>query len=240
MNQQTSSPPVYLSIPQDCSYLPDRQSQMLFLDPEYPMTPALYDQLLAMGFRRSGRLIYRPHCPHCGACVPVRIPVAEFEPSRGQRRTLKKNADLAIDITQPRFDDELFDLYSRYQNLRHPGAGMDNPNTDSYTEFLVHSPVHSLFVEFREPTKSRLLSVAVIDQQPGSLSAVYTFFDPDTANRGLGTLAVLWQVQQALAQSRPFVYLGYWIDKCQKMQYKKQFRPIEAFNGEGWTRLEGK
>ncbi|MBE9515627.1 MAG: arginyltransferase [Proteobacteria bacterium] len=240
MSQQTTTPPLYLSIPQDCSYLPGRQSQMLFIDPEYPITPALYDQLLAMGFRRSGRLIYRPHCPHCGACVAVRIPTSDFTPARGQKRTLKKNADLTITVTPPHINDELFDLYRRYQAQRHPGAGMDNPTHDSFTDFLIQSPVQSLFVEFREPREDRLVSVAVLDQQPDSLSAVYTFYDPEADSRGLGTLAVLWQIQHALSESRPWVYLGYWIDECEKMSYKKQFRPLETFSDTGWTRLREK
>lgn len=237
MSRQTRTPPLYLSLPQDCNYLPDLQSQMLFLDPEYPIHPGLYDQLLAMGFRRSGRLIYRPHCSHCQACVPVRVPVSAFQPSRSQRRTLKKNRDLDIAIKTPHFDDEIFDLYCRYQNHRHPGAGMDNPTPDSFRDFLVNSPVNTWFVEFREPGTRKLLSVTVADYQPASLSAVYTFFDPEAASRGLGTQAVLWQIQHAVSRSLSWVYLGYWIDDCSKMQYKKKFRPLEQLGTDGWHDL---
>lgn len=240
MSQQTRTPPLYLSLPQDCNYLPGLQSQMLFLDPEYPVTAALYDQLLTIGFRRSGRLIYRPHCGHCNACISVRVPVAEFRPSRAQRRTMKKNADLHIAIKQPYFDDELFALYCRYQNRRHPGAGMDNPTADSFRDFLVNSPVETWFVEFRQPETGILLSVSVVDVQPASLSAVYTFFEPDASARGLGTQAVLWQILHALSRSMSWVYLGYWIDECSKMDYKKKFRPLERLGEDGWQPLDQK
>jgi arginine-tRNA-protein transferase len=81
-----------------CGYWPERQARDLVLDPHDPRLGALYPLALSWGFRRSGDLVYRPHCDHCRACVAVRIPVAEFVPDRSQRRCLARNADINIRI----------------------------------------------------------------------------------------------------------------------------------------------
>ncbi|MDH5632863.1 MAG: arginyltransferase [Gammaproteobacteria bacterium] len=237
MNRKTEAPSLYLSLPQTCSYLQDLQSQILFLDPDQAVNPAMYDKLLGLGFRRSGKLVYRPHCPHCGGCIPVRISIAEFRPSRGQRRTLAKNRDLHIRVVEPYFDDTVFSLYGKYQNRRHQGAGMDNPRPETFTDFLVATPVDTRFVEFREPGTGRLLAVAVADLQPTSLSAVYTFFDPDQSRRGLGTLAILWQVEYARKNGLEWLYLGYWIENSPKMSYKQNFQPLQTLSADGQWHL---
>ena len=93
-------------------------------------------------------------------------------------------------------------------------------------------------IELREHGSHRLLAVAVTDLVDGALSAVYTFYDPDEAERGLGTLAVLKQLEWAARDRRAHLYLGYWIAGHAKMDYKRRFQPLEGFNGRGWARLQ--
>ncbi|KRG69813.1 arginyltransferase [Pseudoxanthomonas dokdonensis] len=215
-----------------CGYWPDRQARDLVLDPRDPRLAAFYPQALAWGFRRSGDIVYRPYCGACRACIAVRIAVAEFSPDRSQRRCAASNQRVESRVVMASRTPEHLALYQRYLSMRHPQGGMDDHGASEFDQFLVGSWSQSRFLELRED--GRLLAVAVTDVLPDALSAVYTFFDPDLRQRGLGTLAVLRQVQWARRESLAHLYLGYWIRGHRKMDYKRRFRPLQAFDGRGW------
>ena len=221
-----------------CGYWPDRLARDLVLDPYDPRLDSIYPQALAWGFRRSGDLVYRPHCEHCHACVPVRIPVTAFRPDRSQRRCLARNADLSYRIVAAERSEEQFALYRQYLHDRHPGGGMDDHGTREFDQFLIGSWSHGRFLEIREPApaggRGRLLAVAVTDITEQALSAVYTFYAPDMAARSLGTLAILQQIEWARREGRAYLYLGYWIRGHAKMDYKRRFHGLEAYDGRQW------
>jgi arginine-tRNA-protein transferase len=227
---------VYQTIEHACGYWPERVARDLVLDPVDPMLPALYGPALAMGFRRSGSHVYRPHCAACQACTPVRIPVQRFVPSRSQRRCLARNADLQINIRPAERNDETFDLYRAYVGTRHAGGGMDDPSPADFDGFLACPWSPTAFMEIR--LGDQLLAVAVTDLLPDSLSAVYTFYSPDHAARGLGTFAILSQIEHARRQHAEHLYLGFWLDGHAKMHYKKTFRPLEFLSGREWIPFE--
>jgi len=233
-NEQTA---LYLTPEHPCAYLPGRPSRTLFLDPQARRDPLFYQYLLANGFRRSGDHVYRPHCPNCSACVPVRIPALQFRARRSQRRCWKRNAhDLTVLRKPAEFDAEHYRLYQRYTAARHEEGGMAEADENRYMEFLGTSWCESLFVEFRQG--GRLMAVAVTDVMPGALSAVYTFFDPDLSAFSPGVLAILWQIREAQRLRIPHLYLGYWIGESDKMRYKQEYRPLEAWTGDRWRRFD--
>lgn len=223
---------IYLSRPHPCDYLPQREARMLFLAPDLELSMADYSHLVAKGFRRSGRLIYRPHCGLCQACVSVRIPVHRFRPDRSQRRCLQRNRDLKLIARPAQFRDEHYDLYLRYLKARHPGGDMAESTPEDYSDFLICSWCDTLFYEFR--LRDRLLAVAVVDLLDDGLSAVYTFFDPDHPRRGLGTYAILTEIEAARRMGLDYLYLGYWIAACDKMAYKHRFQPLEYYADGCW------
>jgi arginine-tRNA-protein transferase len=227
---------VYQTVEHACGYWPERQARDLVLDPVDPMLPGLYGPALAMGFRRSGSHVYRPHCAACRACTPVRIPVERFRPNRSQRRCLERNADLRVLARPASRDEECFELYRRYVRTRHAGGGMDDPSHADFDGFLACAWSPTLFMEFREG--KRLLAVAVTDVLPDSLSAVYTFYEPEASARGLGTFAILSQVEHARAMALPYVYLGFWLEQHPKMDYKRGFHPLEQLDGREWRDVE--
>jgi len=226
----------YQDSPHDCSYLDDHQARNIYPDPNKPMTKHLYSQLIQHGFRRSGNIAYRPYCLDCNACVPVRINIEQFKPSRSQRRCLQRNQDLTLTHHSATFNAEHFELYHRYLSARHLNGGMDNPTEESYMSFLSSGWGQTSFIEFRRGSK--LVAVAITDHVENGLSALYTFFDPDMTQYSLGTYGILQQINIAQTQGLSWLYLGYWIKDCQKMQYKQNFSAIEGYIDQQWQALE--
>lgn len=216
----------------DCSYLDNRQAINIYADPHHPHPRIVYNQLIKRGFRRSGEYVYRPGCTDCNACVPVRIRTPAFTPRRTDKRNLKANKALKVDYTPARYTDTYFELYRRYLAARHPGGGMDEPEPEDFERFLLNPWGETLFVEVRD--NDTLVGVAVTDAIADGLSAVYTFFDPEYNTRGIGKFCILKQIELCNVMTLPYLYLGYWVDGCQKMQYKTDFRPQEHFDGEQW------
>ncbi len=224
---------VFQTLEHPCGYYAERQAQNLVIDPLARGLPQVYGTALERGFRRSGGHVYRPHCAGCRACVASRVPVAEFVPDRSQRRCLKRNADLVTRVVPAQRSNENFALYRRYLAARHPDGGMDDPGEDDFERFLACAWSPTRFLELR--AGDELLAVAVTDVLPQGLSAVYTFYAPEHAERSLGTCAILRQIEWARAQQLPHLYLGYWIEGHPKMDYKARFRPLERLRDGSWT-----
>ncbi|WP_035053384.1 arginyltransferase [Andreprevotia chitinilytica] len=225
----------YATAPYPCSYLPDELARSQVAVPSELIDTRTYSQLVQLGFRRSGQFVYRPHCDACQACVPVRIPVDAFEPNRTQRRVQKRHGVLKTRLLALNYDDAHFQLYQRYQAVRHSGGGMDQDGREQYESFILKSNVASFMAEFRENGIVRMVSL--IDQLDDGLSSVYTFYEPEVEGASFGVFNILWQIGLAKQLGLPYLYLGYWIGECRKMAYKTQYKPIEGLIDGQWRAL---
>ncbi len=226
----------FSTLPHDCNYLEDELAVSVVADPRAEFSPEVYGRLIDLGFRRSGSNIYAPHCPNCRACTPTRVPVNRFSPNRSQRRSWTRNQDLEVRCAPAGYSEEYFTLYERYLRERHPGGGMDDPTPESFREFLYTDWCETVFLEFRQGEK--LLGVAVTDILPQGLSATYTFFDPEEGiARGLGSYAILRQIEEARQRDLAYLYMGYWVADCDKMSYKTRFQPIEGLIDGQWETI---
>lgn len=225
---------VYATAPHSCSYIDGREATTLFLDPALQISAQTYTEISEIGFRRSGKHFYKPHCQHCSDCIPSRIAVNQFKTSRRQRRILNKNSDLTFHNVEHINHDEHYQLYERYISLRHAEGDMYPPSRDQYMQFIGDQTEFSHYTEFR--LNNELVAVCVQDTLPNSLSAIYTFFNPESS-RSLGAYAILWMIDAAKRNGQQHLYLGYWVRECQKMAYKIEYRPIELLLNGRWQKL---
>ncbi|RJG48721.1 arginyltransferase [Motilimonas pumila] len=221
----------------DCSYLPDKQEQLLVLMDATMRTAPDYEQLLALGFRRSGDDLYRPHCASCHACQSVRVDCSTFKPSKSQKRLLNKNKDLSCRVSRT-IQPHYYALYEKYINLRHADGSMFPATEKQYQHFVICHWLAPCFIEiYHEQT---LIAVAVTDDLPHSCSAMYTFYDPDYETRSLGSYAILQQILFAQSQQKRWLYLGFQVDDCRKMNYKTRFKPYERLIKGEWHNFANK
>jgi len=220
-----------------CPYLPGRAERRIVAE----LTPAVaragaFDALTAVGFRRSHGLMYRPACPSCSACVPVRVVVERFQARRTLQRTWRDNADLTAAVVAPRATVEQYRLFHAYQLARHRDGDMALMDFVDYRALVEESPVTTHLLELRDAAGA-LIACCLFDGAADGPSAVYSFF-ADLPERSLGSLIVLWLIEHARAAGQPYVYLGYWIEACRKMAYKVRFRPVEALGPVGWQPID--
>ena len=225
----------YLSAPYPCSYLPAETAQSLMATPQHIVNANIYSQLIQQGFRRSGDFAYRPHCPHCQACISIRVVLKDFKPNRSQKRAFKQHQHLTVRVLPVAFHEAHFALYSAYIKARHPDEqdkSAKQSEQEQYHSFLCQSHVDSVMVEFSE--NDQLKMVSVVDIVEDGMSAVYTFYDTSDEKASLGTYNVLWQIAWAKSFNLPYLYLGYWIKDSKKMAYKQNFQPQEQRINGAW------
>lgn len=229
----------YLSGPLPCPYLPGQVERKLFtrLTDDPSLNLEINAMLTRAGFRRSHDIAYRPACTNCNACVPVRVPVRLFSPSRNLKRVAASNRDLRLEITNAVPTDELYNLFLTYQRERHADSDMAMMTENDFELMLTEGDADTRLYSLRD-TSDALLACVITDPVGDGLSAVYSFYTPDQPKRSLGTQLILSLIEEMQRERQAYVYLGYWIEASRKMSYKKRFQPLQALGPQGWDWLE--
>lgn len=236
-------PRFFVTTPAPCPYLKGKTERKVFTELTGQHAAELNDALGRIGFRRSQGVAYRPSCIDCAACISVRVVAGEFQPSATQRKMIRRHSDLEVTACKPWTTEEQYELLRRYLHARHPGGGMVDMDESDFADMVEQSPVKTFLIEYREPSvdgrPGKLVGACLTDQQADGLSMIYSFFEPDTAERkGLGTYIILDHILRAGRAGLPYVYLGYWVDSSPRMAYKARFRPLERLGPTGWRRVE--
>lgn len=198
------------------------------------LEPGIYEELLALGFRRSGMSFYRNICRDCDLCVPIRLDVSSYSPSKSLRRLDRLNADISLSLKDADLSMDRFELYRRYTEARHAEEGKPPATVRSYASFLISSPLGSTRItEYRDPD-GRLVATGYVDVLPEGLSSVYFAFDPSEAKRSIGTWSVARELRLAAELGKKWYYLGFWVPGSRKMDYKARFSPFEYARGGKW------
>lgn len=219
-----------------CSYLPNLSSNSIFISPDSKPSEDQLNLLHLQGFRRSGRLVYRPQCPTCNACHSSRIINGQFTPSKSQKRTINRNKDLKLRWVEAELYNEHYELYEEYIAKRHSDGEMHPVSREQYSGFLVEGHGIHRFLEARDEN-NKLIACCVVDIFFDGLSAVYSYFDPQQDKRSLGRYMILALISQGIEMQLPYTYLGYWIKESSKMNYKANYQPLEVFDGQIWRKL---
>lgn len=228
----------FRSGPMPCPYLPGRVERKLFTRLIGPFAAEVNSTLSRAGFRRSHDVVYRPVCPNCQACVPVRVPVAGFAPTRSQKRVSRINSDVRLTERPAYATAEQYRLFSNYQNSRHGESDMARMAMGDFAAMIDEGRADTSLLEARDAS-GRLIACMLTDRLSDGFSAVYSFYDARQDQRSLGTFMILGLIERARQEGLPYVYLGYWIEHSRKMAYKARFRPLEALGQEGWHPLAG-
>ena len=236
-------PRFFVTNPSPCPYLPGKSERKVFTELNGDNATELNDALGRIGFRRSQNVAYRPSCADCSACVSVRVCAHEFQPNATQRKLIRRNSDLQVTACKPWSTEEQFALLQRYLVDRHPGGGMTEMDEMDFSDMVEQTPVDSYIIEYREPgvdgRPGKLIGACLTDRQGDGLSMIYSFFDTQLEHRpGLGNYIILDHITRAASAGLPYVYLGYWVDGSQRMQYKIRYRPLEKLSRSGWVRFD--
>jgi arginine-tRNA-protein transferase len=236
------TPQFYVTAPQPCPYLPGRLERKLFTALQGEQAQKLNDSLSKQGFRRSQNVLYRPSCAECSACLSARIRVADFTPSRTQKRILKRAEGLRRNATSPWATEDQFTLFRRYLDHRHADGGMADMDIFEFAAMIEETPIKSRVIEYTQASgpnglERSLAAVCLTDVFDDGLSMVYSFYDPDLTPLSLGTYVILDHIAIAREAGLPYVYLGYWVPGSRKMGYKSGFSALEIYKAGIWQSL---
>ncbi|MDQ3033335.1 MAG: arginyltransferase [Myxococcota bacterium] len=234
-------PPELVVVDEDepCPYLDGRIARRPLRIPIRPLSGEELDARLDAGDRRSGPFLYNQRCPQCSACEPLRVDVERFEPSRSQRRAARLGERaLIVDVGEPLVDAERVALFAKHEEMRGLRQRERALDAQEYARFLVESSAPAFEIRYRLAETGALIGIAITDRGAESLSAVYTFYDPEHVRVSPGVFSILTQIRLCREWGLRWLYLGLAIADSPHMRYKLEWMPHERRIGGAWARFE--
>ncbi len=214
-----------LSEIEPCPYLNGCQARFEYFFAR-SVTARELDMLLSAGWRKFGMYFFRPACPDCSRCIPLRVPVRRFTFSKSQRRTARRCEHIAFSWSEPSFRDEIYSLYCEHSESRF----QKKCTFENFWYSFYHLPGPALQTEYR--VGDTLAGVGFLDRTATALNSVYFAFASSFARYRPGVFSVLREIQLAVSLGLRYYYLGYYVADNHRMSYKADFRPNERMSWE--------
>ncbi|WP_457745912.1 arginyltransferase [Sulfurimonas sp.] len=219
------------SLNDKCSYLKDKEQTTHYK--VIDNCSALSCQsLIERGYRRFGKMYFRPICAECNECQSIKIDVQNYIFSKSARRVMRKAKDLRLFIRQPTVTHEHLELFDKYHLYMHDKKGWDYSPTSPehyYSSFVLG---HEEFgYEVLYYFENKLIGVDLIDILEDGISSIYFYYDPDFAKYSLGKLSLYNQIKYAKNANKKWIYLGYYVQDCPSLSYKSQYKPYVTLQG---------
>ena len=196
------------------------------------------DTFLQLGWRHFGNTFFCNCCRDCHRCMPIRVLVQLFSPSKSQRRVLKKNKKtifkmISADEFLDKYLYEGFNIYKQFNMQRYKkNSGFENIN-DFVSGFIISPTQTKVSCVFNG---DKLIGNGFLDIGKNAISTIYFSFDPAFSDLSLGTYSILKEIEWAKNHQYQFYYLGYYIKDLSSMAYKANFKPYQLydFNNKVW------
>ncbi len=212
--------------PEDkCPYLDDRLEKHEYFFADHIKSEEM-DFLLTKGWRKFGQFLFRPSCDNCSKCVPLRVDVESFKPSKSQKRVIKKNQDITVKHGPLKYQPGHFEIFKKHSLKRFDKNDITNEK-DFIQTFYINSGTGYLSEFF---LGEQLVAFGILDRTTKGLSSVYFVFDTDFQKRSLGNFGAIKEIEVAQALGLEYYYLGYWIRENQSMNYKASYHPHELYD----------
>lgn len=219
------------SLNEKCSYLSGLQQTTHYKIIEKCSTQ--YSQeLMERGFRRFGKMYFRPICAECLECQSIKIDVENYTFSKSARRVMKKAQEIKVYIQRPSLTKSHLTLFEKYHLYMHQKKEWDYNETTAehyYNSFVVgHEDFGYEILYFMN---EELIAVDLIDILHDGISAIYFYYNPDFAYLSLGKFSLYNQIQLAKNSDKKWIYLGYYVKECPSLSYKSNYKPYLTLQG---------
>jgi len=221
-----------LSDVDNCPYIDGNEAQYLYFFAE-DLDEKEWEYFLAQGFRKFGQYFFKPQCPSCNKCQPIRVLAKEFKASKSQRRVLNKNKNTQMSTHSLLFHQDIYDLYVSHSQAKFDTQKYPIPTKEEFIQSHFTRTTPALMTQYK--VDNHLVAVGFLDVSHMGLSSVYFIYHPDYSHLSLGTFGALKEIELAQEMDKSFYYLGFFIEENKSMNYKSQFSPYEILGNGHWN-----
>ena len=215
----------------DCAYIQGLSSITEYNIISRP-TIEMAEDYLENGWRRFGKMFFRPNCSSCSNCIPLRVDLKNFKPSKSMRRAVNKNKDITVEVGAPECTKEHIRLHNEYHKHQNQIKNWPHHNISATEYRMLFCEPMPFAREYRYLDSNRkLVGVAYVDTLPKAYSSLYFFYDPTWAPKSPGIFSIITEIKKAISSGAQYYHLGYYVKNCQSMNYKLRFAPYDLLKG---------
>ena len=214
-----------------CSYLDAKEQTMHYKVIQKCSTQA-NQELIERGYRRFGKMFFRPICEGCDECKSIKIDVDNYTFSKSARRIMKKANIFHSYVQKPTLSQEHLEVFDKYHRHMQIKKGWDFNETSAqhyYSSFV--DGYEDFGYEILYFHEEKLVAVDLIDILDEGVSSIYFYYDPDYASYSLGKLSLYNQIKYAKNANKRWIYLGYYVKDCPSLSYKAEYKPYLTLEG---------